>query len=108
LVDGRCLASIDVHFRQHWKRGPVVELAEALDVVVGARLLSLRLITRKPQDDKVLIVLFLKLTVDILQALVLDSKAAFRRGVHDKDNFALCRGQRVFLSISCELRSGKD
>lgn len=77
LVDGCCLASIDVHFCQYRKGDPVVELAEALDLVVGPRLLSQKLIAGEPQDDKVLLVLFPELTVDTLQALVLGGKAAF-------------------------------
>lgn len=76
-VNGCCLASIDVHFCQYREGDPVVELAEALDLVVGPRLLSQKLIAGEPQDDKALLVLFPELTVDILQALVLGSKAAF-------------------------------
>ena len=89
-IEGCCLASIDVDFCQHRERDPVVELAEALDVVAGTRFLPQKLITRESQDDKVLVVLFPKATVDILQALVLGGKAAFRGSVHDKDHFAFC------------------
>lgn len=71
LVQRRGLVAVDVNLCHDGEGDAVVELAEALDVVVGAGLLAGELVAWEAEDDKVVGVLLGDALVDLLEAGVL-------------------------------------
>lgn len=67
----------------------VVELAELLDVVVGAGLLATELVAGEAENDKVLGVLLLELGPELLETSILGSEAALGGCVDNEDDLAL-------------------
>lgn len=67
------------------RRRIIVELAEALDLVVSAFLLTSELVAREAEDHQALLLVLL---VQFLKAFVLRSEAARRGGIHDENDLA--------------------
>lgn len=53
LPHGLCLVAVDIGFAKYRERDAVIELAEGLDVVVGAGVLVAELIAREAEDFEV-------------------------------------------------------
>ena len=82
LKHGVRTVAVDVDLAEHGKGHAVVDLAEGLDLVVGARVLVVELVAREAEDLKVG-VFGLDLLVEFLEALELNSEAALGGGVDD-------------------------
>lgn len=102
LVQRGSLVAVDVNLSHDGEGDAVVELAEALDVVVGAGFLAGKLVAWEAEDDKVVGVLLGDALVDLLKAGVLASQAALGGGVDDEDDLALVVGEGDFLPALCE------
>jgi hypothetical protein len=72
-----CVVAIDLSLLHDGEGNAVVDLAEALDVIIGTRLLAAELIAREAEDNEIVTVLLLDILVQLLQACILWSKAAF-------------------------------
>jgi hypothetical protein len=66
-----------INLSQNREANAVVELAELLNLVVGARVLAAKLIARETDNLKVVGVFALDVLVQLLQALELGCEAAF-------------------------------
>lgn len=91
---GRRLFAVHVELAQHGEGDAVVDLAEGLDVVVGARVLAAELVAGEAEDGEVLRVLLLDGLVEGFEALKLRGEAAFGGGVDDEDDLAFEGGER--------------
>lgn len=63
----------------------MVDLAKALNLVVGAGLLAAKLVAREAEDDEALVLVLL---VELFEAGVLRGEAALGGGVDDQGGFA--------------------
>lgn len=88
LVHRLGLVPIHVRLAQHREADAVVDLAELLDLVVGARVLAVELVAGKAEHDELVRVLFCDLLVEGFEAGELRREAAFGSGVDDEDYFA--------------------
>ena len=79
----------------------VVDLAEALDLVVGAGLLGAELVAGEADDLEVVRVLPLDVLVQLLEPAVLGREAALGRGVDDEHDLARVVGQRLLVALLC-------
>ncbi len=68
LEDRLCFVPVDVCFSEDGKRDAVVELAEFLDVVVGARVLAVELVAWEAEDDELVGVFGRDLLPQLLEA----------------------------------------
>lgn len=93
LVQGASLVTVDVNLGHDGKGDAIIDLAELLDFVVGARLLPTELVAREAQDDKVVRVLLAHRLPQFLQAGVLGGKTALGGCVDDEDDLALVVGK---------------
>lgn len=87
----------------HGKGDSVVDLAEALNLVVALGVLVAKLIARKAKDDKVIAIamLFAHFLVQSLEALELGRKGAFRSRIDNEHDFVGVLGQRKWLEFLC-------
>jgi hypothetical protein len=92
------VVAVDVDLLHDGKGHAVVDLAEALDLVVGAGLLAAELVAREAEDDEVVGVLLLDLVPDFFEPGVLGREAAFGGGVDDEDDFAFVVGEGDLLA----------
>jgi hypothetical protein len=99
--EGLGVVAVDVGLLHDGEGDAVVELAEALDVVVGAGLLATELVAGEAEDGEVVGVLLLELLVESLKAGILGSEAALGGGVDDEDDLALVLIERVLLAALC-------
>lgn len=76
----------------------VVELAELLNVIVGAGLLAAELIAGEAEDDKVIGVLALEVGPELLKTGVLRGEAALGGSVDNEDDLALVVGEGNLLA----------
>lgn len=83
------------------KGDAVVDLAEALDLLVAAGLLGAKLVAGEAEDDKVVGVLFGDALVNLLEAGVLAGEAALGGRVDDEDDLAAVVSEGDFLSALC-------
>lgn len=88
LEDRGCGVAVDVDLAEDGEGDAVVDLAEALDLLVGAGLLAAELVAGEAEDDKVVGVLLLDFFVELLEAGVLRGEAALGSGVDDEDDLA--------------------
>jgi hypothetical protein len=93
------LIPIHINFAEHRETDAVVDLAERLDLVVGARVLPTELIAREADDFKVIRVRGLEVFVEFLEAGELGREAAFGGCVDDEDDFVLKVGEGVGVSL---------
>lgn len=98
LEQRRSLITVNVQLAQHRERHAVVDLAEGLDLIVGAGILVAKLVAGEAQDGEVIRVLVFDGFVERLEALELGREAAFGSGVHDQGDFALEVGEGVGLA----------
>lgn len=89
VVQGIGVVAVDLGLLHDGEADAVVELAEVLDVVLGAGLLAAKLVAGEAEDDKIIGVRLLELGVELLQASVLRGKAALGGSIDDEDDFAL-------------------
>lgn len=87
--DGGRVLTVHVQLAQHGERDAVVQLAELLDLVVGAGVLAAELVAGEAEDGEVVRVLLLDGLVQALEALELRREAALGGGVDDEDDLAL-------------------
>lgn len=85
--------------RTHWEADAVVDLAEALDLVVGPGLLGPELVAREAEDLEVLRVLGLDVLVELLEAGVLGREAALGGRVDDEYHLVLVFGQGFLVAL---------
>jgi hypothetical protein len=96
--EGVGAVAIDVGLLHDREAHAVVELAELLDVIVGAGLLAAELVAREAEDDKVIRVLALEVGPELLKTGVLRGEAALGGSVDDEDDFALIVGKGNLLA----------
>lgn len=84
--------AVDVGLGHDGEGDTVVELAEALDVVVGTGVLAGELVAGEAEDDKVIAVLLLDGLVELLEALELRCETALGGRVDNEDDLALVIG----------------
>lgn len=93
--------AVDLGLLHDGEADAVVDLAEALDLLVGAWLLAAELVAGEAEDDKVIRVLRLEVGPELLQTLVLRGEAALGSRVDDEDDLALVVGQGNLLAALC-------
>lgn len=93
--------AVDVDLAEHRERDAVVDHAELLDVVVGAWVLSTKLVAGEADDLEVVGVLGFDVLVELLEAGELGREAALGGRVHDEDDFALVVGKVVGITLLC-------
>lgn len=103
----RSVGAIHIQFSENRERDTVVELAEGLNLVIGARVLAAELIAWESEDGKVFWVLRLEVLVKLLQAFKLRSKAALRCCVDDQDDLAVERREGERCALFC-FRAGSE
>lgn len=101
LEEGVGGVAVDVNLLHDGEGDAVVDLAEVLDLVVGAGLLAAKLVTGEAEYDKVVAVLLLDVLVELLEAGVLRGEAALGGGVDDEDDLALVVGEGDLLAALC-------
>lgn len=99
--NGSGLAAVDIQLAEHGECHAVVELAEGLDIIVGAGILATKLVARESEDGEIIAVALLQGLVELFEALELRGEAALGGGVNDEDDLALERGEREFLALLC-------
>jgi hypothetical protein len=95
--------AVDVDLAEHGKTDAVVELAELLDLVVGARVLAAELVAREAEDLKVGVRGF-HVFVELFEALELWRETAFGGRVDDEDDLALEVCEVICAALLCEQR----
>lgn len=105
LVEGVGAVAVDLDLLHDGEADAVVELAEALDLLVGAGFLAAELVAGEAEDDKVIGVLLLEAGVELLEAGVLRGKAALGGRVDDEDDLALEVLERNLLAGLCAVGS---
>jgi hypothetical protein len=78
-----------INLAQNRKANPIIHHTKLLNLIITAGILAAKLIAGKSNDFKVLGVLGFELLVQFLQPFELWREAAFRRRVHDQDDFAV-------------------
>jgi hypothetical protein len=91
-----------INLSEDWKADTVVDLAELLDLVVGAGVLATELIAWEADNLKVVGVFALDLLVQLLQTFELRCEATFRGGVYDEDDLAVELAEVVRGALLCE------
>lgn len=92
------VVTVDLGLLHDGEGHAVVELAELLDVVVGAGLLATELVAGEAENDKVLRVLLLELGPELLETSILGSEAALGGCVDNEDDLALVVGEGNLLT----------
>lgn len=87
--------------RTYREADAVVDLAEVLDLVVGAGLLGAELVAGEADNLELVRVLLLDLVVQGLEPAVLGGEAALGGGVDDEHDLALVLGQRLLVALLC-------
>jgi hypothetical protein len=77
--------AVDVNLREQRKRDVVFVLAELVNLLLGARLLTAKLIARKPEHDETAIAIF---PVERLQARVLRRESTLARDIDDEHHLS--------------------
>jgi len=102
LVQRIGVGAVDLGLAQDGEGHAVVELAEALDVVVGAGLLVAELVAGEAEDLEVRVG-GAEGFVQLLETLVLRRQTAFRGDVDDQDDVAFVIAQRDGIAFFCGL-----
>lgn len=105
LVHGIGVVAVDLGLTQDWEGHAIVELAEVLNVIVGAGFLAAELVAREANDLEVG-VLGADGLVELLETLVLRGEAALGGDVNYQDNFALVLVEWEWFTLFCKQRSG--
>jgi hypothetical protein len=100
--EGVGVVTVDLGLLHDGEAHAVVDLAELLDVIVGAGLLAAELVAGEAEDDKVLRVLGLEVGPELLEAGVLRGEAALGSCVDDEDDLALVVGEGNLLAALWE------
>lgn len=98
LVQRNRTLPIDIDLAHDGERDAVVDLAELLDLVVGARLLARKLVAGEAEDDEVVAVLLADRGVQLLEARVLARQTAVGGRVDDEDDLAFVVGEGDFVA----------
>lgn len=93
--------TVDLGLLHDGESDAVVDLAEALNLLVGARLLGSELVAGEAEDDEIFRVLLLDFGPELLQTGVLRGEAALGGSVDDEDDLALVISQRNLLTALC-------
>lgn len=87
----------------NWERNAIVQLAEALDIIVASWILAGKLVAWEGKKFDIVTVLCLHLLVQGLETAELWGEAAFGRSINDKDDFVLVVGQGDWLALLCRI-----
>lgn len=98
LINGRGPVAVDIDLLHNGKADTIIDLAEVLDIFVGAGLLGAKLVAGEAEEDDVVGVLLLEGLVESLEAGVLAGEATLRGRVDDKDDFAFVVGKGNLLT----------
>jgi hypothetical protein len=79
------MIAIHIGLTQYRERHTIVDLAEALDIVVGSWLLAAKLVAREAKDDEIVAVGCFDFLVEGLETFVLGCEAALGSSVDDED-----------------------
>lgn len=101
--DGGGVFAVDVELSEDGEGDAVVNLAEGLNVVVGAGVLAAELVAGEAENGEIFGVLLLQLLVELLEAFELGCETALGGGVDDEDNLALQGGEGEGLALLCEV-----
>jgi len=101
LVEWVGLIAVDVDLAKDREAHAIVDLAEALDLLVGAGVLATELVAGEAKNDKVVRVLLLEALVELLEALELGGEAALGGGVDDQNDLALVLLKGLDLAALC-------
>lgn len=93
------LVAVDIKFAENRERDTVVDLAERLDLIVGAGILTTELIAGEADDGEVVGVRGLDLLVELFEALELRGETALGSGVDGEDDFALQGGEVELIAL---------
>jgi hypothetical protein len=96
LIEGRSLGAIHINFRKHRKRNAIVEIAELLDLIIGAGLLPTELIARKPENREALIFKFL---VQSFEPSILGREPTLAGDIHHERNLVRVLRERIVLRL---------
>lgn len=97
------VVAVDIGLLHDGEADAIVDLAEVLDLIVGAGLLGTELVAGEAEDLKVFGVLCLDALVDFLKTFVLRSETTLGGSVDDEDDLALVVGGRDLLSALCTI-----
>lgn len=92
-VDRSGIVTVDVDLAQHGECHAIVDLAERLDLIVGARVLVTELVAGESDDGEGAGFLLLDGLVELLETLELRGKAALGSGVDSEDDLAFEVGE---------------
>jgi len=87
--DGCRILAVDVQLAEDREGHAVVDLAEGLDVIVGAGVLVVELVAGKAEDGELVRVALVQVLEQLLEAFELGCEAALGRGVDGEDDLAL-------------------
>lgn len=97
------VVAVDIGLLHDGEADAIVDLAEVLDLIVGAGLLGAELVAGEAEDLKVFGVLGLDALVDLLETFVLRCETTLGGSVDDEDDLALVVGGRDLLSALCTI-----
>jgi hypothetical protein len=101
LIEWIGLIAVDVNLAQDREGHTIVDLAEALNLLVGAGVLATELVAGEAKNDEVIRVLLLDALVKLLEPLELGGEAALGGGVDNQDYLALVLLERLRLAALC-------
>jgi hypothetical protein len=97
------MVTVHIRLSKNWESNPVINLAKALNVIIGSWLLATELVTGKTEDNEVIAMFLLDALVKLLEAFVLGREATFGGCVDNEDDFAFVFGERNRLAFLCKL-----
>ena len=99
LKHGCGIRAVDIDLAKNGEADTIVDLAEFLDLVVGAGILGAELVAGEAEDGEVVAVLGFQFLVEFLQTFELGSETAFRGRVNDENDLAFEVGEGVFVAL---------
>ncbi len=100
------MIAIHIGLAQYRERHAIVDLAEALDIIVGSWLLAAKLVAREAKDDEVVAVGGFDFLVEGLETFVLGCEAALGGSVDDEDYFSFVGIEGNGCSFLCGAGGG--
>jgi len=85
----------------NWERNAIIQLAEALDIIIAAWLLASKLITWEAQEFNLITILLLQLLIQRLETSILGCETALRSRVDDENDFVIIVLQWNWGALFC-------
>ncbi len=77
------MLAVDIRLAHNWEGDSIIDLAEALDIIISSGFLTTELVARESENDEVIWVGSFDFLIQVLEAFVLRSEAALGSGVDD-------------------------